>query len=164
MGDLLRRYKYHAREEIEPLLTNLLFEAIAAATWCDQIDAIVPVPTHWRRRLWRSIYAADVLAAAVGTRLQLPMVKALRRVRGGPHQVGLSYTKRAANVRGAFAKARGVTLNNPTILLIDDVRTTGATLNECARVLRIAGARKVYAAVVARVGFDDKRDVKNLSI
>lgn len=153
VGQLLRSYKYHAREELEPLLTELLSSAIARTSWREQVEAIVPVPTLWRRRLLRNTYAADVLAGAAASRFQLPLVRVLRRIRGGPHQVGLSYTKRAENVRGAFAMCRGVTLRAPTILLIDDIRTTGATLNECARVLRRAGAAKVYAAVVARAGF-----------
>jgi ComF family protein len=164
VGDLLRGYKYDGREELEPLMVELLASAIDQAPWRDQIEAIVAVPTHWRRRLSRSIHAAETLALAVASRLQLPTVSALRRVRSGPHQVGLSFAKRAENVRGAFAKAPGVTLHAPTILLVDDVRTSGATMNECARVLRKAGAERVYAAVVARVGFEEKSDVKNLSI
>jgi predicted amidophosphoribosyltransferase len=75
----------------------------------------------------------------------------LRRVRGGPHQIGLSHSQRVENVRGAFAMARGVTLRGARLLLVDDVMTTGATLNECAKVLRRGGAAEVYAAVVLTV-------------
>ncbi len=164
VGDLLRRYKYDAREDLEPLLAGMLSSMIDAAPWRDQIEAVVSVPTHWRRRLSRRLHAAETLAAAVATRLELPVVNALRRVRSGPHQVGLSYTKRAENVRGAFASTRDVTLHAPTILLVDDVRTSGATLTECARILRKAGAKRVYAAVVARAGFEQKRDVKHLPV
>jgi len=164
VGDLLRQYKYNGHDELEPLMVELLSHAIDAAPWRDHIEAIVAVPTHWRRRLLRSVHAAETLASAVASRLHLPIVSALRRVRSGPRQVGLSFAKRAENVRGAFAKAPGVMLHAPTILLIDDVRTSGATMNECARVLRKAGAKRVYAAIVARVGFDEKSDVKNLSM
>lgn len=83
----------------------------------------------------------------------LPYVSLLRRVRAGPHQVGLSYEKRIANVQGAFALRRGCELRDARLLLVDDVTTTGATIKECAKVLRRGGAKEVYAAVVSSVGW-----------
>lgn len=154
LGSLLRAYKYNQREELSPLLSRWLSEAIVAASWRDRVEGIVSVPTHWRRRITRSFHAADALASLAARRLDLPHLPLLRRLRAGPRQVGLSVTRRAENVRGAFALRPGVSLREARLLLVDDVRTTGATLEECARVLRRAGAAEVYSAVICRVSFD----------
>lgn len=154
VGGLLRAYKYRQREELSPLLSRWLGEVIETAPWGEHVEGIVSVPTHWRRRITRSFHAADALAALVSKRLDLPHLPLLRRLRAGPRQVGLSVTRRAENVRGAFALRPGVALKDARLLLIDDVRTTGATLEECARVLRREGASEVYSAVICRVTFD----------
>jgi ComF family protein len=135
------------------LLGGWLAEAIETAPWRDRIEAVVSVPTHWKRRFNRPFHAADALASYIARKVNLPHVSVLRRVRAGPHQIGLSHTERTANVRGAFALRNGVSLRDARVLLIDDVRTTGATLEECAKVLRRGGAAEVYAAVVLRVGW-----------
>ena len=152
LARLLRTYKYHGREELAILLGGWLAEAIESAPWRDRIEAIVSVPTHWKRRFNRPFHAADALASYVARKVSLPYVSILRRIRAGPRQIGLSDTERAVNVRGAFAIRKGVVLRDARVLLIDDVRTTGATLEECAKVLRRGGAAEVYAAVVLRVG------------
>lgn len=153
VGQLIRALKYQGREALQPLLGEWLADVVDAAPWLGRVEAVVSVPTHWRRRLTRSIYPAEPFGSSVAARTRLPHLPILRRVRAGPHQTGLSYTARAANVRRAFALRRGVILRNARLLLVDDVRTTGATINECARVLRRGGAEEVYAAVVVRVGF-----------
>ena len=132
---------------------ELLAEAVETAPWRGCIEAVVSVPTHWKRRFHRPFHAADALASYVAGRIVLPHVSVLRRVRAGPHQIGLSPTERTANVRGAFALRKGLTIRGARVLLIDDVRTTGATLEECAKVLRRGGAAEVYAAVVLQVGW-----------
>jgi len=151
-GALIRAWKYHGQECFSKPLGTWLAEAVRAALWFDRVEAVVPVPTHWRHRFGRPVYAAEALAATTADRLNLPCVPLLRRVRAGPHQIGLSYTQRQANVRGAFALARGVRIDGARVLLIDDVRTTGATLEECARVLRKAGCLTIYAGVAATAG------------
>jgi len=152
VGHLLRSYKFHGRLELAGILGAYLSEVVKNAKWLHRVEAVSAVPTHWRRRFMkRSEYPADVFARYVAAATGLPRVALLRRLRQGRHQIGLPYTARYTNVRGAFAVRRGVELNKARILLIDDVRTSGATLDECARVLRKAGAAEVYAAVVARV-------------
>jgi len=155
LGALVRAYKYNGRTRLEPLLSGWLAEAIAATPWSSSVEAVVSVPTHWRHGIGRPLHAADPLADRVAKAMALPRPRVLRRVRAGPHQIGLSYSDRAANVRGAFAMRRGVTMNGARLLLLDDVKTTGATLNECARVLRAGGAAEVFAAVVVTVFMDD---------
>ena len=152
LGKLLRSYKYGAHEELEPILGRWLTLAIREASWIDRIEAIVSVPTHWRHRLVRPLHAAEALASYVAKRVALPHPRILRRTRAGRHQVGLSYTERAKNIRGASALRKGVELHDARLLLIDDVKTTGATIDECAKVLRRGGAAEVYAAVVVSAG------------
>ena len=153
LGHLVRSYKYRRRDELEPMLGGWLLEAIEAAPWRDRIEAIVPVPTHWRRRITRPVYPAERLASFVADRTGLPQMPILRRTRAGPHQIGLSYTARVKNVRGAFALRSGISLNKARLLIIDDVRTTGATIDECAKVLRSAGASELYAATIVKAGW-----------
>ena len=153
LGVLLRSYKYHAREELGPVLGEWLADVVTEAPWLEHIEAIVSVPTHWTRRVRRPLYAADAIAAVVARQTGLPHVPILRRVRGGKHQIGLKLDERVANVRGVFAIRKRVNLQQARLLLIDDVKTTGATLNECARVLREGGAEEVYAAVIVTAGF-----------
>ena len=153
LGRLLRSYKYQAREELEPVLAGWLTDAVREAVWLDRVEAIVSVPTHWRHRLTRPLHAAEALAAFVAKRTTRPHLPILQRTRAGPHQVGLSYSQRASNIRGAFAVRKGVDLNKARLLLVDDVKTTGATIDECAKVLNRAGAAEVYAAVVVSVGW-----------
>lgn len=129
-----------------------LAEGVKASSWSDHVEAVVAVPTHWRHRLGRPYYAAEILAERTAALLELPNVGLLRRVRAGPHQIGLSYTQRQDNVRGAFAVIRGGRIDGACVLLVDDVRTTGATLEECARILLKAGCGEVFAAVAATAG------------
>jgi ComF family protein len=115
-------------------------------------DAVVPVPLHRRRLRDRGFNQSDDLARGLG----LPILVALRRTRNTPPQVDLPAATRRTNVRDAFVIARdgnsvSGALANGIIVLVDDVTTTGATLEACARVLRRAGAREVRALTAARV-------------
>ena len=155
-GVLVRQYKYRERQDVEPLLIEWLSDSISAARWFDRVEAVTYVPTHWRRMLRGRSHAARLLAKGVARRLDLPCVSLLRRTRSGPRQVGLSYNQRVENVRGAFSLIPGASVRGARILIIDDVRTTGATLEECAKALRRGRATEIYAAVVARAkGTDD---------
>jgi ComF family protein len=118
---------------------------------------IVPVPLHWTRRLSRGFNQAEVLARglAVAGGRQVAR-RGLVRIRPTQHQTRLSVTERQRNVRGAFGMGRwGPALHGKRILLVDDVLTSGATIGECTRALKKAGARDVYVAVVATADYDD---------
>ena len=120
-------------------------------------DCVVPVPLHWSRRRQRGFNQASDLARHLG----LPAMRLLRRTRPTATQTGLSAARRHGNVRGAFAVRRGLEglvgregrdrLEGLVVVLVDDVCTTGATLNSCARVLKQAGVREVRALTAARV-------------
>lgn len=152
VGGLVRRYKYKGREELTPLLSEWLTSAAISAPWFERVEVITSVPTHWTRRVRSPLHVAEALADYVSKKTALPQARLLQRIRSGPRQVGLSHTQRQQNVLGAFALRSGLRLEKPRILLIDDVRTTGATLNECAKVLHRAGAAEIYAAVLVRAG------------
>lgn len=156
-GALVRQFKFAERADVEPLLAEWLAERVAGSRWADRVEAVTYVPTHWRRMIRGRPYVARALARGVAQRLGLPCVALLHRTRSGPRQVGLSYTQRFANVRGAFALRAGIRLSAARVLIVDDVRTTGATLEECAKAIRRGDrASEVYAAVAARArGADD---------
>lgn len=152
LAELIRRLKFRGGDYLDRCVGRLLARTLHGTSWFAKVDVLTHVPTCWQHRLVRPFHAATAIvphvAAATGwTRLGL-----LRRTRGGPHQVGLNKTERIANVKGKFAAVRGVALNGAVVCLIDDVATTGATVFECARVLKRAGASKVFAAVVGHAG------------
>lgn len=153
-GAVFRAYKYRGREDLGVQLGARLSKVVAAASWVDRIEALTAVPSHWTHRIQRPVDPAHGLTGSVAKTFGWPQVSLLRRVRGGPHQIGLDFDQRKANVRGAFALRRGVELSGARLLLIDDVRTTGATINECAKVLKKGGAAEVYAAVVVQAGWN----------
>ncbi len=114
-------------------------------------DVIVPVPLHWRRRLERGYNQSEALAEALAARLRLPCRAGwLSRVRYTPHQAWQDPADRLANIKDAFRSTPRRELHGKSILLIDDVLTTGHTANEAARALRAAGAGRVCVAVLAR--------------
>jgi ComF family protein len=108
---------------------------------------IVPVPLHPRRLRQRGFNPATSLARDLARASGAPVVFALTRIRDTPSQTGLGRAGRRANVRGAFRARRDFTA---CVWLVDDVVTTGATLEECARALRAAGAEQVVALCAAR--------------
>jgi ComF family protein len=139
------------RTELGTHLSMLAGSALQSAGFYDEIEMFVPVPLHWRRRLSRGYNQAELLAK----KLRHPVAKIshdLARIRHTEMQPAIDFAKRKANVRGAFAVRRGHRYDGKTICLVDDVKTTGATLNECAKVLKEVGAKKVYALVLATAG------------
>lgn len=127
---------------------------LAGCDLLDEADMLVPVPLHWtrlaQRRFNQAAWLAEVLARVVGKPWSASL---LRRVKRSGGQGGLNARQRRLNVRGAFAVPpdRRPQVSGRAVLLIDDVFTTGATLNACARALKRAGARKVMALTLARV-------------
>jgi len=143
---ILQAFKYEGRRSLAEPLAALMRRR--GADVLSGVACVVPVPLHASRRRHRGFNQAADLARRLG----IPLVHALRRVRATPTQTGLPAAQRHRNVRGAFALARhGETIRGLVVLLIDDVSTTGATLEACARVLKAAGAIEVRALTAARV-------------
>jgi ComF family protein len=111
------------------------------------VNLVVPVPLHRLRRRARGFNQAEELARHLG----LEWKNVLRRTRATSSQTDLPAARRHANVRNAFSLKRTHSVDGLTVLLVDDVSTTGATLNACAVALRRAGARDVRALTAARV-------------
>jgi ComF family protein len=134
-----------------PALSELLFEAIARDAWNDQVDLITAVPLHRRRLRHRGFNQSSLLARALARRLPKPCrLDALERNRWTEPQTRLQRAARLENVKGAFTVKHPGEVEGRTVLLVDDVFTTGTTLNECARTLKKAGASAVIALTVAR--------------
>lgn len=150
--DLILKLKHADRTDLAGLFARWL--ARAAADLLGDMDAVVPVPLHrWRLMSRRYNQAAEIarpLAASAGVAC---WPDALRRRRGTPSQSGKSATGRRRNVAGAFEAAPrwASKITGARLLLVDDVLTTGATVEGCARALKAAGAARVDVAVIARV-------------
>jgi ComF family protein len=124
----------------------------AGADLLADADALVPVPLHWRRGWSRRYNQAGALAKVIGAARDMPVLhRALRRNRRTARQMGLSRAERATNVRGAFQVADRSTIAGKRLILIDDVLTTGATVEACTAALLRAGAARVDVLVFARV-------------
>lgn len=148
---LVRGLKYRRRQAVRRHLAELLAARVRAGCAAAPIDVVVPVPMHWLRRLSRGFDHAQAVAARLAAAMDLPMGIELRRVRNTPAQVGLPRTRRLQNMHGAFALAgSAAAVRGATILLVDDVTTTGATAGEAARTLLDAGANRVLLAVLAK--------------
>lgn len=116
-----------------------------------QADAVVPVPLHWWRRLTRGYNQSEALAREVAAFLHVPCLPGLLRIRHTRQQRALdSHEQKRANVHDAFRAAAGNPLRGRTVLLVDDVMTSGSTASEAARALKAAGAARVVVAVLAR--------------
>ncbi len=131
-------------------LTDLLVEAKGAALASQPFDVIVPVPEHWLKRLVRPQYAAETIACELSRRLKVRLATGiLAKQRWTPKQARSSPAERRQQQRGAFDISQRISLRGKTVLLVDDILTTGATADEAARMLKRAGARRVVAVVLA---------------
>jgi ComF family protein len=145
---LILSLKFSERTEWADRLALMLRNAVLAAGVVDQIDFLVPVPLHWRRRLRRGFNQSRLLAQKM--KLCGPVIQTdLVRIRYTEQQWNLTAPQRRRNVKGAFAVRHGHPFEGKTVLLVDDITTSGATLVECSKVLKQAGAKKVFAAVLA---------------
>lgn len=113
-----------------------------------EADVIAPIPLHWFKRLRRGYNQSSLLAQVVADNTGIALRTVLKRIRHTMSQTRLIDTVRQDNVAGAFTITEN-NIENKCVLLIDDVLTTGATMNECARVLKQAGAAAVYSCVAA---------------
>ena len=149
---LVHALKYGDRLDLAPMMGRWI--SPAGREVLAEADALVPVPLHWRRLWTRRFNQSAMLAAAVSAASGVPMVTdALKRVKATVQQVGLSRSERAANVQGAFrvpeqGKAAVV---GRRLIVLDDVLTSGVTVEGCARALLRAGASNVDVLVFARV-------------
>jgi len=156
LRDIIHVLKYDGRRSAAPPLARLM--ALHGSRVLAGADAVIPVPLHPRRERERGFNQAEDLARGLGR----PVVRALRRTRMTTPQVDLLATARHRNVKDAFDMVGRTSrfafdralpaVDGKVLVLVDDVSTTGATLEACARVLQQAGAKEIRALTAARVG------------
>ena len=144
--------KYEGRAELAPSLARYLRAATMADPWpaiIAGLDGIVPVPLHEGRLIERGYNQAELLADSFAKEISTPILEgAIARVRETPSQVGLLARDRAENVKNAFRVEHGQVRGN-SLLLVDDVCTTGSTMRECALALRGGGAVRVFGLALS---------------
>ena len=162
LRDLIHLFKYRQVKSAGPYLARMLDQAIAPLALPDDF-LVIPVPLWPGKRRARGFNQSEELARELvssltrsgraSTSIQLDTGSLVRK-RDTASQTGLTRQQRQANLRGAFAVARPARVAGRTVLIVDDVMTTGTTAGECARVLLRAGAKEVFVATVARATRD----------
>jgi ComF family protein len=151
LREVVQRFKYGRKVSLGRPLGRLM--AVDCREWFREIalDLIVPVPLHWKRLRWRGFNQSVILGREVGKLWNLPVDPfVVSRLRETPPQTQLSEEERRRNMRRAFTLNPAKSVEGKAVLLIDDVYTSGATVNECARALKRGGAREVCVLTLAR--------------
>jgi predicted amidophosphoribosyltransferase len=150
--DLLRHLKFHGRRDAAAPLGRALALAVARElpeiVGADRVALVTSVPTHWTRRLLRGYDHVELVGRSVARELGLPFERSLRRVRRTRALFSVPRQEREDELKGAVSAQDSVA--GRWVLLVDDIRTSGATLATCGRALRDRGALRVDAAVVGR--------------
>lgn len=151
LREMIHHFKYKRCSFLHQPLGRLLSQEVKRQPYASELRVVVPVPLHWRRQFTRGYNQSALLAKQVVQDLRLPIEgRCLKRIRATVPQTKLDGSRRRKNISGAFEVIDPHAVEGKTVLLVDDVITTCSTLAECAKVLRAAGARRVYAAAVAR--------------
>lgn len=149
--EMVHSYKFRQHLWLRSDFADWMEAALAARFDVAQIDAVMPVPSTLSRRINRGCNQSEYLAAELARRFdRVHLPRALRRVGSPKRQAGLSEEERRENAKGTFAVRRPELVRGRTLLVVDDVMTTSSTLSECARVLKEAGAWRVWCAALAR--------------
>jgi len=149
LRQLIHLFKY---ARMRPLARELGAWLAYAYPRLEHFDALVPMPLHWWKRMGRGFNQSDLLARELSRRVGVPILNAARRRRRTAAQASLTHAQRRDNVRGAFDVPEPEQVRGLSLLLVDDVMTTGSTVNACAKALKQAGAARVCVLTVARAG------------
>jgi ComF family protein len=154
---MIHRLKYGRELHLTKDLGRLAAEAFSDLRLAPALAGnwpLIPVPLHRQRQQSRHFNQAEEISRVLSLHTGLPMLRALKRIRSTEHQTVLTRSQRLENLRGAFVvtKAGHRHIENTTAgaVLVDDVLTTGSTVNECAKVLRRAGIQTVVVVTVMR--------------
>jgi len=142
----IKAMKFHRRLDYIPAFTDLLLDSMADLP--GGVDALVPVPLHWRRQAARGFNQAEELCKPLTARTGLPTLCNVKRTRATPYQSALDAGHRHSNLKSAFTVLGEI--NAQHVLIVDDVITTGETCGQLARVLLKRGAERVSALAIAR--------------
>lgn len=152
--NLIHQLKYRLVSDLTKRIADLFFTSPTTreqlVSLLSENTVLVPVPLHQKREKWRGFNQSQVIAGELSRRTGIKVVELLARLVNTRPQVELSGKNRMKNVAGVFAIKDGIGLKDQTYLLVDDLLTTGSTMGECAKVLKKAGARRVWAVAVVR--------------
>jgi ComF family protein len=148
LARLIQLYKYGGERALARVLASLLHELLEANGLAQAIEGITFVPMSRKRQRERGFNQAELLARRLGQLTRKPVFSALRKVQETKPQEALSRAERLQNLKGAFAPHGQA--HYESVLLVDDVYTTGATAWECAQALKEASYKRVYVLTVAR--------------
>lgn len=151
LREVVQRFKYGRKVSLGKPLGRLMASSHSEFFTGCSLDLIIPVPLHQKRLRWRGFNQAVILAREVSRLWHVPMDPLiLLRARETPPQTQLDEEERRKNVRGAFSLNPEKSVQGKSLLLVDDVYTSGATVNECSRTLIRAGAKEVHVLTLAR--------------
>ena len=151
LKDLLHKFKYQNRDYLDRFFGKLLIDTTTLHPALLEADAIIPVPLHWTKKLRRGYNQSELLAVQLSRALGKPLLHThLKKHRFTSSQASLTREKRLINLSSCFSCDNPQDLKGKTILLVDDVCTTGSTIDACAMALRQAGASAVHGLTVAR--------------
>ena len=146
--ELIHRYKYLGERVLAKPMIEWMTLGVKKKGW--HFDIIVPVPLHQKKQRMRGFNQATLLAQGIGRNLSKPLIcNNLIRVHDTPAQAVLDKQERMANLQEAFRAVEPEAFKGKTVLLVDDVYTTGATVDQCSRILLGAGANRVYVLTLA---------------
>lgn len=153
--NLIHSFKYEFVKSIGPELARFMIQSLEKSNLSDHKPAneliIVPVPLHKKRLAWRGFNQSEILAREISKNLGVRLSLDLKRSKHTKPQIEMADIKeRSENIRGAFICEYPKRIKGKTAILIDDMITTGATIEECARILKKSGAKEVWALTVAK--------------
>jgi competence protein ComFC len=148
IAKMIGDYKYHDQHLFQKFFVNLLIQRIGKIG--DDYHLITSVPMNWKKLFFRDFNQSDYLANSLAKAESKAFIRLLVKSKNTQAQKGLGFKQRNKNLKGAIAFSGKQNLKGKKILLIDDVYTTGSTLNECAKVLKSQGADKVYCLTIAK--------------
>jgi ComF family protein len=149
LKEMIHHFKYSGYLSLSEQLAEIICSRLTNINGLKNF-VVVPVPLHLSRKNRRGYNQSELLARYISAHFDMPGGDALVRMRDTKPQIGLPRAKRLENLEDAFSCQDTELITDRKILLIDDVTTTGATLNECAKALKNAGAKEIWGAVVAR--------------
>ncbi len=146
---LIHLFKYHRQQYLTRILGKLMVDFIKVNLNYQTVDVLVPVPLHIHKLRQREFNQSNLLAKEINQQISIPIDNSLIRIKRTSSQTGLSEQERFRNIAGAFKIKKGKEIAQKSVLLVDDVLTSGATANECARVLKQGGAKRVEILALA---------------
>lgn len=156
--NIIHYFKYESFENLTPILAEILFKYIKNCLLADKNGklkiknfTVVPIPLHYRRERQRGFNQSKLLADEISKKIGIQIIECLKRVKNNDPQAKLKNNdEREKNISGCFKIINPELIKNKNILLVDDVFTSGATMNEAVKILKENGVRRIIALVVAK--------------